>query len=188
MLTIPTRAWPRAAACMAAALALSLACASAAAAGKKPGASCSVVKGGSATALAAAEGAVRRDDRLFRFLKQRYGAPSACRGSGQFAGEGWVEFTWPDKAVFKTEWMEPEISIASYSRPQGLRDKAVVAAFRSYAAARGMRINWDAPRIEHGDSGRVEEFQAPDPGRNGIARLMYSPAGQLVGLSLSSAP
>lgn len=188
MLTTPTTARPRAAACMAAALALSLACASAAGAGKKPGASCAVVKGGSATVLAAAAGAVRSDDKFFRFLTQRYGAPSACRGSGQSAGEGWVAFTWPDKSVFKTESMPPEIFIASYSRPQGVRDKAVVAAFRSYAAARGMRINWDAPQIERGDSGRVEEFQDPDPGRNGIARLMYSPAGLLVGLSLSSAP
>lgn len=104
-------------------------------------------------------------------------------------GDGWVEFTWPDHAVFKTEFMKPEIFIASYSRTQGLREPdAVLVALRSYAAARGLRINWDARQVESSDHGRIEEFQNPDPGRNGIVRLMYSPTGLRVGLTLSSAP
>jgi hypothetical protein len=73
--------------------------------------------------------------------------------------------------------MKPEIFIASYSRSQGLREPgAVLVALRSYAAAaRGLRINWDARQVESSDHGRIEEFQDPNPGRNGIVRLMYSP-------------
>lgn len=180
----------RAAARMAVILGLALACASTALAGKRHGVPCAVAEGGSSTAVAAAAAAVRTDDNFFRFLQQRYGPPSACKGSRQTAdGTGWIEFTWPDHAVFKTESMEPEIFIASYTRRQGVRDPAAaVAALQAYAAARGMRINWDAPQVERSDRGRVTEFQDPDPGRNGIARLMYSPGGVLVGLSLSSAP
>ena len=103
-------------------------------------------------------------------------------------GKGWVEFTWSDDAVFKIEFMEPEIFIASYSRAQGLRAPvAVVTALRSYATAHGMRINWDVRQVERSDCGHTEKFEDRDPGRNGIVRLVYSPAGLLVGVSLSSA-
>jgi hypothetical protein len=190
MMTTSTTGWRGPTGGLAFTLALALGCAPMAVAGRVPGASCAVAEGGLATAVVAAADAVRRDDQLFRFLKRRYGAPSACRGSMQTAGGvGWVEFTWSDGAVFKTESMEPEIFIARYSRAQGLRDPAaIVAALRSYAAARGMPINWHAPQVERSARGRIEEFQDPDPGSNGIVRLMYSPAGVLTGLSLSSAP
>ncbi len=158
-------------------------------AGPLQAAPCALVNG-SPAALASFAQSVRMNDKFYRFLRTRYGVPVGCKGSGELAdGEDWVEFTWSGHAVFRVEFMQPEVFIARFSHAKGVRDpEEMVAALRAYAAERGMHINWDAALVEHTESGRIEEFQDPDLGRNGIVRLTYSRAGVLVAFSLSSAP
>lgn len=153
---------------------------------------CASVDKGSIGALAARASAIRADNGIYQFLAQSNGAPGHCRGSIVTTAaqvDGWVEFTWPDRSVFQTQFMAPEIFKVRYSRAAGLRKPSeVLAAFREYAAAKGLRINWDVAHKEAQGDGEVIEYRDDDPGLNGLVRLTYDRDRRFVSISLSIAP
>ncbi len=153
---------------------------------------CTSVDKGNAAALATRANDIRNDDGIYKFLVKANGSPGLCKGSIVTAAaqvDGWVEFTWPDRSVLQTQFMAPEIFKLRYSRAAGLRQPSeLLAAFREYAAGRGISINWDVPHKEAQGDGEVVEYRDNDPGMNGVVRLTYDKDRRFVSISLSIAP
>ena len=153
---------------------------------------CLSVDKGHSGALSARARAIVTDDGIYTFLAQSNSAPGHCRGSIVAVSDqvdGWIEFTWSDQSVFQTQFMAPEMFKVRYSRAAGLRRPSeVLAAFRDYAAAKGLKINWQTAHKETQGDGEVIEYRDNDPGTNGLVRLTYDKDRRFVSIALSMAP
>ena len=131
-------------------------------------------------------------DGLYALLVRLFGPPASCRGdssSGEFGSDAWVEFQWRSGLSIKLEVQPIETSKVSVSNPAGLDQAAVLTEqLRDYARAKGLSIDWSRSTSIAEGALTIREYQDPEPGLNGIARLSYSRDGRLVALSLSVAP
>jgi hypothetical protein len=131
-------------------------------------------------------------DKLHAFLVRKLGKPSTCKASA--IGEDdqlrkSVVFRWHDGTTLLASQSPPEISETVVRSPHDLsRISGLHEALREAATDKGLAIEWSAP-VKTPRRGLVEwEYQDPDPGVNGIARLSYDKNGRLVSVSLSTAP
>lgn len=131
------------------------------------------------------------DNRLYRQIVQLYGQPIGCTGDvGEREREGDMRLTlsWHDGATFEQSHMLPETFIIEYRHPGEVKHAQVLLkALREDARNMGLGIDWGTPTISQEGHNRIVEFNAPDAGVNGIARLVYNQSGQLVSIWLSLA-
>ena len=135
---------------------------------------------------------VNQYDGLLRFAIEAAGDPVTCEGTvtADFDGRsfGVIVFGFEDGTSFEFETMPPEISLVTLRAPEGFRDpEEVLAALRSYAAGRGLSIDWGTPERSEDGHEVTEQFWDPAPGLNASASVIRT-GGVLVAVRIALAP
>ena len=130
-------------------------------------------------------------DALYQFVVDEHGPPTTCAGTVtmEFDGArfGLLMLGFPDGVAFSVETLPPESGVTTLRAASGFPDlESVRGALESYAAGRGLAIDWSTPEIVTEGDEVVQTFWDPEPGLNASASLIFV-GDALVGVRLSLA-